>query len=81
MNINDMISNIGKTTGRVAREASILGAYEIAKQRYAEFGVDTDKAIETLENTPISLHCWQTDDVMGFESQGGLSGGIQTTGN
>ena len=62
-------------------EEKILQAYQIAKERYAALGVDTDKAIATLENTPISLHCWQTDDVMGFESNAGLSGGIQTTGN
>ena len=60
---------------------NILNAYTLAKERYAALGIDTDKAIETLEKTPISLHCWQTDDVMGFESKAGLSGGIQTTGN
>ena len=62
-------------------EASILTAYQYARERYAALGVDTDKAIEILERTPISLHCWQTDDVIGFESDAGLSGGIQTTGN
>ena len=61
--------------------SNIQKSYEIAKERYAALGVDTDKAIDTLEKTPISLHCWQTDDVMGFESNAGLSGGIQTTGN
>ena len=60
---------------------NILNAYTLAKERYAALGVNTDKAIATLEKTPISLHCWQTDDVMGFESNAGLSGGIQTTGN
>ena len=60
---------------------NILNAYSLAKERYAALGIDTDQAIETLEKTPISLHCWQTDDVMGFESNAGLSGGIQTTGN
>ncbi|KWW25415.1 MAG: L-rhamnose isomerase [bacterium F082] len=60
---------------------NILNAYKLAKERYAALGIDTDKAIEILEKTPISLHCWQTDDVMGFESNAGLSGGIQTTGN
>ena len=60
---------------------NILNAYSLAKERYAALGIDTDQAIETLEKTPISLHCWQTDDVMGFESKAGLSGGIQTTGN
>lgn len=64
------------------KEENILKSYEIAKERYAALGVDTDKAIETLEQTPISLHCWQTDDVIGFETPDGvLSGGIQTTGN
>ena len=56
-------------------------SYELARERYAALGIDTDKAIEILEKTPISLHCWQTDDVLGFESNAGLSGGIQTTGN
>ena len=56
-------------------------SYELARERYAALGINTDKAIETLEKTPISLHCWQTDDVLGFESNAGLSGGIQTTGN
>ena len=60
---------------------NILNAYTLAKERYAALGIDTDKAIAILEKTPISLHCWQTDDVMGFESNAGLSGGIQTTGN
>ena len=62
-------------------ESQILKAYEYARERYAALGVDTDKAVEVLERTPISLHCWQTDDVIGFESAAGLSGGIQTTGN
>ncbi|MBO7071434.1 MAG: L-rhamnose isomerase, partial [Bacteroidales bacterium] len=62
-------------------ESQILKSYEIARERYAALGVDTDKAIGILEKTPISLHCWQTDDVIGFESAAGLSGGIQTTGN
>ena len=55
--------------------------YEMAKERYAALGVDTDKAISTLEQTPISLHCWQADDVVGFERGVAASGGIQTTGN
>ena len=63
------------------KEAQILQAYELAKERYAALGVDTDKAIALLEKQQISLHCWQTDDVIGFESKDGLSGGIQTTGN
>ena len=55
--------------------------YQIAKERYAAIGINTDKALETLEKTPISLHCWQADDVVGFERNEALSGGIQTTGN
>jgi len=63
------------------KEEAIKKAYDLAKERYAAIGVDTDKAIEQLEKQQISLHCWQTDDVIGFESNAGLSGGIQTTGN
>lgn len=55
--------------------------YLAAKERYAALGVDTDKALETLDKTPISLHCWQADDVVGFERNEAASGGIQTTGN
>lgn len=55
--------------------------YLTAKERYAALGVDTDKALETLDKTPISLHCWQADDVVGFERNEAASGGIQTTGN
>ena len=63
------------------KEELIRKSYEIARERYAAIGVDTDKAIEQLEKTPISLHCWQADDVVGFERNEALSGGIQTTGN
>ena len=52
-----------------------------AKKRYEAFGVDVDKALETLKKLPVSLHCWQGDDVNGFDSEGPLTGGIQTTGN
>lgn len=55
--------------------------YEDTKKMYAEISVDTDKAISILKNIPISLHCWQGDDVMGFLGNDSLSGGIQTTGN
>lgn len=55
--------------------------YESAKARYAKVGVDTDKAIQILKNVPISLHCWQGDDVKGFDQDGPLTGGIQATGN
>ncbi len=63
------------------KQQLIEKAYEVAKERYAAIGVDTDKAIKQLESTPISLHCWQADDVVGFERNEALSGGIQTTGN
>ena len=56
-------------------------SYSEAKEKYAKLGVDTDKAIETLKDIPISVHCWQGDDVTGFDSRESLSGGIQTTGN
>lgn len=55
--------------------------YEMAKEEYAFYGIDTEKAIETLKNIPVSVHCWQGDDVIGFDGAGAASGGIQTTGN
>jgi L-rhamnose isomerase len=55
--------------------------YIEAKERYKELGVDTNSAMETLSKFPISMHCWQGDDVQGFEGDIELSGGIQTTGN
>ena len=61
----------------------IKKAYEIAKEQYAAIGVDTDAAIAKMKNVNISLHCWQTDDVGGFETPDAelSGGGIQTTGN
>ena len=57
-------------------------SYAVARERYAEIGVDTEKALAALQNIPLSLHCWQADDVTGFENRGGdLTGGIQATGN
>jgi len=55
--------------------------YESAREIYAKLGVDTDQAIKKLSKIPISMHCWQGDDVAGFENKGALSGGIQATGN
>ena len=55
--------------------------YEQAKNAYAVWGIDTDKAIERLSQIPVSVHCWQGDDVIGFDGSDSLSGGIQTTGN
>lgn len=63
------------------KEQLIDNAYSIAKERYASIGVDTDKAMDILQNISLSMHCWQADDVTGFESAGALTGGIQTTGN
>ena len=56
-------------------------AYEIAKELYASIGVDTDKAIAKLKTIPVSIQCWQGDDVSGFENAGPLTGGIQATGS
>ena len=56
-------------------------AYAVAKERYAAIGVDTDAVLDLLQKQQLSLHCWQTDDVVGFERNEALSGGIQTTGN
>lgn len=58
-----------------------MNRYEEAKEKYAALGVDTDAAIAALENKAISIHCWQGDDVTGFENDGALTGGIQATGN
>lgn len=63
------------------KEQLIDNAYSIARERYASIGVDTDKAMDVLQNISLSMHCWQADDVTGFESAGALTGGIQTTGN
>jgi L-rhamnose isomerase len=63
-------------------ETSIQSAYALAKEHYASFGVDTDQALKTLAGVSISLHCWQGDDVVGFENpDASLSGGIAATGN
>ena len=58
-----------------------MSRYNSAKEIYSAYGIDTEKAIETLKNVSISVHCWQGDDVVGFDSRESLSGGIQTTGN
>ena len=63
-------------------DKQVNSAYDIARERYAAFGVDVSTATETLKTVPISLHCWQGDDVGGFEDpERGLSGGIMATGN
>lgn len=55
--------------------------YQMAKERYAALGVDTERAMSVLHAVPVALHCWQGDDVTGFDHDGPLSGGIMTTGN
>jgi L-rhamnose isomerase len=63
-------------------EAKIKQAYDLARERYAALGVNTENALARLANVAISLHCWQGDDVGGFENPGGdLTGGIAATGN
>lgn len=56
-------------------------SYTDAKEKYSKIGVNTDKAIEMLKNVVVSMHCWQGDDVIGFDTDGNLTGGIQTTGH
>ena len=65
------------------QDRAIAAAYEAAKDRYAAMGVDVESAIRNLGSIPVSLHCWQGDDVGGFETAGALlsGGGIQATGN
>lgn len=65
------------------KDINIERAYEAARDRYAAIGTDTEKVLDTLQKISISLHCWQADDVAGFETlgEGSLTGGIQVTGN
>lgn len=58
-----------------------ISRYSSAREQYARLGIDTDAAMKKLLETPISLHCWQGDDVLGFEGNGSLDGGIQATGD
>lgn len=62
-------------------EKLAIKGYEYAKEVYAGRGVDVDKAIEAMKGVPISMNCWQADDVLGFDGDDTLSGGIATTGN
>ena len=55
--------------------------YQSAREMYSKLGIDTDMVLDTLNKVPISMHCWQGDDVGGFDNEGALSGGIQATGN
>ena len=64
------------------KENVIIKSYEMAQAQYADLGVDTNLVMDILRDIPLSMHCWQADDVSGFENQGGeLTGGIQVTGN
>ena len=63
------------------KEETIKKAYELAKERYAAIGVDTEKVLGLMQDFHLSMHCWQADDVAGFENQGPLTGGIQCNGN
>ena len=63
------------------KDILIEKAYDLARERYAALGIDTDQTLRTLQRISLSLHCWQADDVTGFESAGTLTGGIQATGN
>ena len=68
--------------GKAPTEKQIRDAYSLAQERYAQLGVDTDRAMQMLAHVSLSLHCWQGDDVGGFEAPGReLSGGIAATGN
>lgn len=60
---------------------SVMKSYLDAKEYFAEIGIDTDKAIEKTDEIPVSMHCWQGDDLIGFDGIGELTGGIATTGN
>ena len=62
-------------------EQKIKQAYDLAVERYAAIGIDVEKVMDQLQKVQLSLHCWQADDVTGFESTGELTGGIQATGN
>ena len=62
-------------------EKLILAGYEYAKEAYAGMGIDVEAAMKKADAIPVSMHCWQGDDVIGFDGSDSLSGGIQTTGN
>ena len=55
--------------------------FETSKKEYEKLGINVEKVMDTLMNVPVSMHCWQGDDVKGFDQDGPLTGGIQTTGN
>ena len=71
------------TTFQPLAEKEIKQRYDLAKKQFASLGVDTEQALKTLAQTPVSLHCWQGDDVHGFEvhEESVAGGGIMSTGN
>src|SRR5262249_61706114 len=71
-----------ETYSMANHETPVAQPYALARERYAEFGVDTEAALSRLATIPVSLHCWQGDDVGGFENLGAeLGGGLAGTGN
>jgi len=62
-------------------EKKIIAGYERAKEVYAQHGIDVEKAIKKADQKSISMHCWQGDDLIGFDGSDTLTGGIQVTGN
>ena len=61
---------------------SVESNYQVAKELYAQYGIDTDAALKKLAEIPVSIHCWQIDDLTGLENfEGKLTGGIAATGN
>jgi len=86
MDFEKQLKEIGESITKAAstglKEAKIAAAYQLAKDVYASIGIDTDEVLEKLGKIEISLHCWQGDDVVGFEQDTqAMSGGIMTTGN
>ena len=66
----------------MSNEQRIMKAFESAKETYASYGVDVDKVLEKFDTVPVSIPCWQGDDIVGFEPKGaGASGGLMVTGN
>lgn len=63
------------------KEKNVMQAFDLAAERYASLGVDASNVLEQMKKVSLSLHCWQADDVTGFENRGSLTGGIQVTGN
>ena len=79
----DTMKELKEMIDEAADSLYVKARYEFAKEIYAGIGVDTEAAIAKLQKVPVSLHCWQGDDVRGFDTDPSkpLTGGIQTTGN